>query len=52
MARCGPDRCFVGNGNMLMMETNSDETAGIVMAWLEQSGRSCTRNFADFEPDQ
>jgi len=38
---------------MLMMETNSDETAGIIMAWLEQaSGPSRTRNFAGFEPDQ
>jgi hypothetical protein len=30
------DRGIAGNGHMLMMETNSDETAGIIMAWLEQ----------------
>jgi hypothetical protein len=30
------DRGIVGNGHMLMMETNSDETAGIIMTWLEQ----------------
>jgi pimeloyl-ACP methyl ester carboxylesterase len=30
------DRGIAGNGHMLMMETNSDETAGIIMTWLEQ----------------
>ena len=32
MERCGPDRGLVGKSHMLMMETNSDETAGIIMA--------------------
>ena len=33
------DRGIVGNGHMLMMETNSDETADIIMAWILQPTR-------------
>ena len=29
------DRGIVGNGHMLMMEQNSDDIAGIIIAWLE-----------------
>jgi pimeloyl-ACP methyl ester carboxylesterase len=29
------DRGIVGNGHMLMMEENNDETAGIILDWLE-----------------
>lgn len=29
------DRGIVGNGHMLMLETNSDEIAGIILDWLE-----------------
>ena len=37
MGPCGPDRGLVGKGHMLMMKTNSDETARIIMAWLGQA---------------
>lgn len=30
-----PDRGIVGNGHMLMLESNSDEIADIILAWLE-----------------
>jgi hypothetical protein len=37
MGRCRPDRGLVGKGHMLMMETNTNKTASMIMAWLEQA---------------
>lgn len=31
------DRGIVGNGHMLMMESNSDEIAGVIANWLDES---------------
>jgi pimeloyl-ACP methyl ester carboxylesterase len=33
------DRGIVGNGHMLMLENNSDETAGIILDWLDAARR-------------
>ena len=32
-----PTRGLVGKGHMLMMETNTNKTASMIMAWLEQA---------------
>ncbi|WP_439498430.1 alpha/beta fold hydrolase [Bosea sp. (in: a-proteobacteria)] len=33
-----PERGIAGNGHMLMSETNSDEIAALIVAWLEAKG--------------